>query len=57
MATDLQAAAAGTAEPAKAISRAKAFFHWLQQFAQPTTQAVLTAAGNYAALQLGIASS
>lgn len=42
-------------QAAKAIGRAGRFFQRLGKFAQPATQSLLTAAGNYAALRLGIA--
>jgi hypothetical protein len=52
----LGAGAEGSDEAAaKAIGRAARFFHRLGKFAQPATQSLLTAAGNYAALRLGMA--
>jgi hypothetical protein len=53
----LVAGSEGSAQQATAaIGRAHRFFQRLGKFAQPATQAILTAAGNYAALRLGIAS-
>ena len=53
---DLVTGAEGSEEQAaRAAGRAGRFFQRLGKFAQPATQSLLTAAGNYAALRLGMA--
>jgi hypothetical protein len=52
---DLVTGAEGSEEQAaRAVGRAGRFFQRLGKFAQPATQALLTAAGNYAALRMGL---
>jgi hypothetical protein len=56
---ELQAAAAGTIDPIPVLGRARAFFGKLNEVAStnPAAAAILTAAGNYAAVRMGLPTS